>query len=239
MDPMIRFMNRKLSPHRRVAVVFASFLTVTACSGDDAQAKTSQGVSPAVTSAAESLAAVDTIDIRRLGYSEGSANAPVTVVEFSDFGCPFCAMFSRSTYPALKRDFVDTGAVRWVYIPFVMGNFRNGAEAARAGECAAEQDRFGDMKERIYAGQNAWRNSRRPAALFADLAAELGLDEGRFASCYREDRRGDRTRMNNRAADALRIRATPSFFINGRLVEGAVPEAQFRAILSRLAEGEE
>jgi protein-disulfide isomerase len=181
----------------------------------------------------------DTVDLRRIGYAEGADDAPVTVIEFSDFGCPFCAMFAQGSYPEIREEFIRDGRVRWIYVPFVMGTFRNGEQAARAGECAGEQNRFEAMKLRIYSGQNEWRNTRDADALFSTFAAEVGLDRNRFLSCYREDRRGDRTRAANRAASAVGIRATPSFLINGRLVEGALPLEQFRMILNRLAEAAE
>jgi len=180
-------------------------------------------------------AIADTIDLRKIGYSRGAEDAPVTVYEFSDFGCPFCGMFARGTYPGLHEEFVATGKVRWTYVPFVMGMFPNGAESARAAECAAEQGKFWEMHDLLYAKQNEWKASRSPERLYNGYARELGLDTGRFASCYREDRGGARTALNNRAADALRVRATPSFFINGRLVEGALPAEQFRQVLTSLA----
>jgi protein-disulfide isomerase len=218
-------------------------MLLAACSGDDARAESFDPPPAASASGVEATAAgagtpADTIDLRRIGYAQGASDAPVTVIEFSDFGCPFCALFSQGTYPELKRDFVDTGRVRWIYVPFVMGMFPNGAEAARAGECAADQDHFWEMKARIYAGQNEWKAARRPAELFAGYARDVGLDGERFTACYREDAGAERTRVNNRAADALRVRATPSFLINGRLVEGSLPSAQFRAILTRLVEQE-
>jgi protein-disulfide isomerase len=184
-------------------------------------------------------APADTIDLRRLGYDRGRADAPVVVVEFSDFGCPFCATFATSTYPALHREFVETGKVRWKYVPFVMGMFPNGAEAARAAECAAEQGKFWEMHDRLFAAQREWKRSGSPVGLFTGYAREIGLDAGRFGACYREDRGGGRTRANNRAADAARIRATPSFIVNGRLVEGALPLETFRQVLTAAAGGRE
>ena len=181
----------------------------------------------------------DTIDLRRLGYDRGRADAPVVVVEFSDFGCPFCATFATSTYPALHREFVATGKVRWKYVPFVMGMFPNGAQAARAAECAAEQGKFWEMHDRLFAAQREWKRSANPAGLFAGYARQAGADLPRFSSCYREDRGGGRTRAGNRAADAARIRATPSFIVNGRLVEGALPLETFRQLLSSAAGGAE
>jgi protein-disulfide isomerase len=218
-----------------------------ACGGDGARAETAGAGSDALSAApaanAEShdsdVAPADTIDLRRIGFGDGSEDAPVTVIEFSDFGCPFCAMFYTGTYPQLHAEFVRTGRVRWIFVPFVMGTFPNGAEAARAAQCAAEQDRFPEMKARIYAGQREWKASRDPARLFGEFADEVGLDRRRFASCFAEDRRGAFTHTNNRAADALGVRATPSFLVNGRLVEGALPLEQFRMILGRLSEGAE
>ena len=179
----------------------------------------------------------DTIDLRKIGYSRGAEDAPVTVYEFSDFGCPFCGMFARGTYPELHEEFVATGKVRWTYVPFVMGMFPNGAESARAAECAAEQEKFWEMHDLLYAKQNEWKASRSPERLVNGYAAELGLNADEFASCYREDRGGARTAINNRAADAHRDRATPSFFEDGRLVEGALPAEQFRQLLQAMAGG--
>jgi protein-disulfide isomerase len=179
------------------------------------------------------------VDLRSVGYDLGSADAPVVVVEFSDFGCSFCAMFARGTFPELHEEFVETGKVRWKYVPFVMGMFPNGDEAARAAECAGEQDKFWEMHDLLYAHQGEWRRGRDAAGFFASLAAQAELDRGKFASCYREDRRADRTRAANQAARAGGIRATPTFLIDGRRVEGALPAETFRQLLSAAVAGAE
>src|SRR5690606_38530672 len=168
----------------------------------------------------------DTIDLRTIGYARGAEDAPVKVYEFSDFGCPFCALFASGTYEELHAEFVETGLVRWTFVPFVMGMFPNGAEAARSAECAGEQDRFWEMHDLLYEAQSAWKATNDPERLFNELAGRSGLDAERFASCYRENRAGARTAVNNRAAAALHVRATPSFFVNGRLLEGAPPAEQ-------------
>lgn len=224
----------------RWALLPLVFGAVSACTGSDSE----EGIPTqdlAMARAAETAPAPvvqglgsDTIDLRKIGYSRGADDAPVTVYEFSDFGCPFCGMFARGTYPQLHEEFVAAGKVRWVYVPFVMGMFPNGAESARAAECAADQQEFWEMHDLLYEKQNEWKASRNPAQLYDGYARELGLDADRFAGCYREDEVGARTAINNRAADALRVRAIPSFFINGRLVEGALPEEQFRQILNAL-----
>jgi protein-disulfide isomerase len=182
----------------------------------------------------DAAAPADTIDLRKLGYARGSATASVTVYEFSDFGCPFCGSFALGTYPELHEEFVKTGKVRWVMVPFVTGMFPNGAEAARAAECAGEQEDFWPMHDLLFERQKEWKASRSPAALFQDYAGRLKLDAKRFSACYGEDRRAGRTALNNRAADAAGVRATPSFLVGGRLVEGALPAAQFRLLLNQL-----
>jgi hypothetical protein len=78
-----------------------------------------------------------------IGHDRGTDAAPVRVVEFSDFGCPYCGEFAREVHPALHREYVETGRVRWTYVPVVMGVFRNGGAAALAAECAAEQGEGG------------------------------------------------------------------------------------------------
>lgn len=215
-------------------------LTFAACGGGEVGEAPGTGelalAAPVEAAATPGEAApADTIDMRKIGYSRGAADAPITVYEFSDFGCPFCAMFATGTYPGLAEEFVKTGKVRWTYVPFVMGMFPNGAESARAAECAAEQEKFWEMHDLLFQTQKEWKASRGAEKLFNGYARQLGLDAGRFASCYREDRGAARTTMNNRAADALRVRATPTFFVNGRMVEGALPAEQFRRLLTTLA----
>jgi protein-disulfide isomerase len=175
----------------------------------------------------------DTINLREIGYYQGSPDAPVTVVEFSDFGCPFCAMFARGTYPTLYSEFIETGRVRWVYVPFASGNFRNGDDAERAARCAGAQEKFWEMKDLLYGGQRSWGRERRPEATFRSYAAQLGLDEERFDRCYGRDEVREALRASSRAAEALRIRATPSFLIDGQRIEGSVPLNRFRELLQR------
>jgi protein-disulfide isomerase len=167
------------------------------------------------------------------GYDRGDSRARVTVLEFSDFGCPYCARFAAETYPQLAREFVATGAVRWKYVPFVMGMFPNGTEAARAAECGADQgpQAFDRMHDRLFEEQDAWKRAADPERVFRAAAAAAGLDAGRFAACYASEAPDRRIRASNALADQLGVRATPTFFVNGAIVEGALPVEQFRSVL--------
>jgi protein-disulfide isomerase len=153
------------------------------------------------------------------------------MVDFSDFGCPYCASFSRETYPALAHEFIATGQVFYKYVPIGLGMFFNGKQAARASECAAEQGTFWPMHERLYARQDEWTHMLRALPLFRDEARGLGLDATAFARCYDTRATDGRTERAGIIAKRLGLRATPTFYVNGRAVEGALPLAQFRTLL--------
>lgn len=171
------------------------------------------------------------IDLTGVGYDVGDPAAPVVVVNFSDFGCPFCRSFARETYPTLEREYVRTGKVLFKYVPFVMGMFPNGQHAARAAECAADQGRFWSMHDSLYAQQAEWRKASAPESVFRRDVVALGLDRARFDACYASRDVHPRTRRANEIADDLGIRATPSFVVNDRPIEGALPIADFRRVI--------
>jgi len=176
------------------------------------------------------------IDLTGVGYDVGSTTAPVVLVNFSDFGCSYCASFSRETYPALAREFVATGKVFFKYVPFARGTFPNGKQAARASECAAEQGQFWAMHERLYARQRDWRNTLYALPVFSEEAHRLGLNEAAFTRCYETRVTDRRTEAASIIAKRLRIRATPTFYVDGRAIEGALPLAQFQAILRAIVQ---
>ncbi|HYD51065.1 MAG TPA: thioredoxin domain-containing protein, partial [Gemmatimonadaceae bacterium] len=98
-------------------------------------------------------------------------------------------------------------------------------------ECAGEQGRFRAMHDRLYERQHEWKGSGAPDALLAGYAAALQLDRSAFAACYARAAEHPRTARANQAAQALGVRATPSFLVGDRPIEGAPPLAQFRALI--------
>jgi protein-disulfide isomerase len=166
-----------------------------------------------------------------MGHGVGPEDAPIQIIEFSDFGCGYCRIFQEQTRPVLDEEYVATGKVRWTYVPFVLGMFPNGDAAAVASECAAEQGRFDPMRRRLYQDQQGWRGSQEPGPFFTQLAEEEGLDAERFAQCLEEDSAPSRIQENNRVGQSAGIRGTPAFFINGFPVNGAQPIDTFRDIL--------
>lgn len=184
---------------------------------------------------APAQAATQEPDLTGIGYDLGDPDAPVLVVEFGDFGCSACGRFARETWPRVLAELVETGRVRWKYVPFVLGAFPRAGDAARAGECAGAQDGFWPMHDRLYEEQGRWSRQRNPRATFVGYAESIGLDPADFERCYRENSRGARTEAANEAADAMGVRrsGTPTFFINGEIVVGAHPTDEFIAMIER------
>ncbi len=171
------------------------------------------------------------LDVASMGYDRGEASAPVKVMEVSDFGCGYCRRFHEETFPLLDEVYVRAGLVEWKFIPFVLGAFSNGLEAALAGECAGEQDGFFTMQGRLFREQSGWKNSDDPNPFFIAMAEEEGLDAQRFATCLANGWREGNVRANVRLGREMGVRGTPTFIVDGRPVSGAVPYDTFRDIL--------
>lgn len=175
------------------------------------------------------------LEVTGLGYALGRPDAPLHVVEFADMGCRECRRFAEETLPAIREEYIDTGRVYWQLIPYVSGLQPNGEEGSRAVECAAEQGAFWPMHDMLFARQTEWWTKMRPQRQYGRFAQELGLDDDRFGRCYRDRETVPRTERNTEAALAAGVRATPTFFVEGRWVLGALPVDLFREVLEQAA----
>ncbi len=170
------------------------------------------------------------LNVTNIGYDRGRATAPVVLIDLSDFACPYCGEFSRNTYPVIEREYVATGKVYFKYIPFIAGGFPNAVESTRAVECAADQGAFWPMLDGVYATQREWRPSRDPYPILA-AAAPASVDTSALRRCYDSHSTDARTGRASRLANDLGVRVTPSFLVDGRPVQGALPIAEFRKVL--------
>jgi protein-disulfide isomerase len=170
---------------------------------------------------------------------QGALDAPVTIVEFSDYQCPFCQRFFQETKPLIDQEYVDTGKVRFVYKDFPIDSIHAQARpAAEAAECAGEQGAYWAMHDRIFEGKDEWAENPDAAAIFKGYATELGLDTAQFDACFNEGVYAAEVQTDLEEGQRAGVTGTPAFFINGRKVEGAQPFSVFQQIIEDELSGE-
>ncbi len=167
----------------------------------------------------------------------GPEDAPVVIIEFSDFQCPFCKRFHASTLPQIIEEYVKPGKVRFVYRDFPLTRIHpNAGLAALAAECADEQGRFWPYHDRLFERQDEWGPSPNAQALFERYAEELGLNVEQFSACLSEQRYAEEVIKDLQDGVKYGVRGTPAFFINGRKLEGAHPFERFKALIDAALE---
>lgn len=168
-------------------------------------------------------------------HALGDPNAPITMVEFTDYQCPFCTRHFAETLPLLKQNFIDTGLVYYVIKDFPLTSIHPQAvKAAEAARCAGEQGGFVAMHEALFTSQSQWSGSPRASELFIELATALGLDQAEFSECLNSGRMETAVLADLEQGMSYGVSGTPAFFINGYLVSGALPYADFEAGLNRM-----
>jgi protein-disulfide isomerase len=142
----------------------------------------------------------------------GPADAVVTLVEFSDYECPFCVRHFTQTMPRLEQEFINTGKIRYVFKDFPIDQLHPAAiRAHEAGRCAAEQDRFWDMHRRLFSAPGTHGDE----ALLT-RAREVGLNVDSFRECLSSGRTTAAVRQAVSVAASLGANGTPSFFVGVR-----------------------
>ncbi|MFQ5409418.1 MAG: DsbA family protein [Anaerolineales bacterium] len=156
----------------------------------------------------------------------GVAGAPVTIIEFSDFECPFCGRFHDTTFTALLQRYPDQ--ILFVYRDFPLTSIHpNAQRAAEAAQCANEQGQFWAFHDLLFRNQQHLGN----ADLYTEAAQALSLEMDAFNECVANRRYEAEVTADYNAARALGITGTPTFFINGRPLVGAQPLEAFVSII--------
>jgi protein-disulfide isomerase len=171
--------------------------------------------------------------------SLGRADAPVTIVEFSDYQCPFCHKFYSTTLAALKKDYIDVGKVRYVFRDYPLEQLHSHArKAAEAAHCAGEQGKFWQMHDALFQNQGALDLPQ-----LAEHARSLGLDGPTFDRCLSSGRNAARVDRGLADGAAAGVEGTPGFVIGrtktddtveGTPIRGAQPLDTFRQIIEQL-----
>ena len=156
--------------------------------------------------------------------AKGAAKAAVTIVEFSDFECPFCAQVQDTLRQIMER---YGGEVRLVFKHLPSEGHRHSLAAARAAYCAGEQDRFWQFHDALFATRNL------SPEVFDEIGARLGLGREKFAACLSGEQSRTAVVKDIELARRYRIDSTPSFLINGKLVKGALAFVDFQNLIER------
>jgi protein-disulfide isomerase len=200
----------------------------------DAEAKAEQIASdsavtpPRATSVADSVVEqVDTtfhLVVTTGRPTRGPATAPVTIVEFTDYECPYCQEHFIKTLPLVLAQYGDR--VKYVVMNLPIPQLHPDAlGAAEAAECAADQGRFWEYHDRLFIESTLDRTT------LGDIAEQVHLDSAAFARCVDTRATAERVRDHMAQAKSLGVHSTPTFFVNGRIFHGAYPFEQFRPII--------
>ena len=164
-------------------------------------------------------------------YFKGEEDAPVTMIEFSDFQCPFCGRFFTQTLPLIQEQYINAGKVKFVYKDFPLESIHPMAlPAALAARCAGEQGKFWEYHDMIFENQALLSDS-----ILRQWASDLGLNTANFNSCLDSQKYLSEIRQDLQEGEAAGVRGTPGFLVNGQLISGAQPFSAFQqAIESQL-----
>lgn len=196
-------------------------------------------VAPENTAQAEPTTPAGPVEVDTEGaYSVGQADAPVVVVEFTDFQCPFCSRHFLETYPLIKADYVDTGKVRYVFMDFPLSNIHPQAQlASEAARCAGDQGAYVEMHDILFSRQGEWNGQASAGDIFAGYVAELDLDTETFNACLDSRQHEAAVLADLEKGAALGVNGTPAFFVNGNFISGAQPYEVFQQAIESALNG--
>jgi protein-disulfide isomerase len=222
----------------RISTLAAAALLTTATLATSACAQ-SPGNQPASGAAVNADSLVARADRERM---KGTESAQLTIVEVSDFQCPYCRQFATTTYRQIDSAYVRTGRARMVYINLPLSSHHNAFPAAEAAMCAGAQGKFWPMHDRLFGAQRDWSAATDAVQRFERMAQELELDMGAFRDCTQNDRTASIIVNDAMQAAGAGIQGTPAFILsspNGqRALSGAVSFEQFSQEVDALLGGQ-
>lgn len=173
-------------------------------------------------------------------FALGRSDAPLVMVEYTDYQCAFCNRFSTTTFPELKKRYIDTGKLRFISRDFPLDFHPHALKAAQATRCAGEQDKFWQMKDALMSN-----SARLTPELITSLARDAALDMAKFQACVDGGKYLTEIRDGIAVANSIGINGTPSFvigkvagdYLEGILVVGAQPFASFDGMFKQMQPG--
>ncbi|MBI4995227.1 thioredoxin domain-containing protein [Candidatus Peregrinibacteria bacterium] len=166
------------------------------------------------------LSADETAKLLDTNSVKGDLDAAISLVEFSDFQCPFCARFAANTISQVDENYAKSGKVKIAFRDYPLDFHKNAAPAALAARCAGEQGKFWEMHDVIFAKQSEWSGEVESALKFKLYAKQLGLDVKKFNGCFDSKKYIGEIQKDLIAGIAAGIEGTPGSFINGKEIAG-------------------
>jgi protein-disulfide isomerase len=167
----------------------------------------------------------------------GSDKAPVTIVEYASLGCPHCAHFQEATFPELKKRYIDTGKVRYILRDFPLDEVS--AVAFVFAHCAGngDKDKYYSMVDTLFHQQQQWYISK-PVPPLTAIAKQAGFTEEKFKACVANQKAWDAMEsVRQRAVSQFKVQSTPTFFVNGTPVVGAVSIEEMAKVIDPYLKG--
>lgn len=165
------------------------------------------------------------VEVAAVGPSKGPTGAPITIVEFSDYECPYCSKAEQTV-----KDLLDAypGKIRLVYRDFPLPNHKQAPKASEAAHCADDQGKFWELHAKLFAA-----DGKLALTDLKGYAREIGLDGARFDRCLESGEKAKVVDSHRKAGEAVGVTGTPAFFVNGRLLSGAQPLENFKAVVDK------
>jgi len=187
--------------------------------------------------------AVDATAVMKLGDRDailGNANAPVTLIEYGDYQCPFCTQFFSTTMPQILTNYINAGKVRMVFRNFAFLGPESNAAAA-AAECAEDQNQLWAYHDALYSAKisdeqkgGSENDGFYNRALFLKLAGQTKLNVAAFTTCLDSNKYAAQIQSERTTAGTMGVDSTPNFFVNGSQIQGAQPYSVFRQVIDPL-----
>jgi protein-disulfide isomerase len=212
---VVKSAKKRSGPNRAFYIIIA--VVAIGGIGGLTYASTRSGAGPVASQYDSTLAPV-----KSEGYAIGNPSAPVEVTEFGDFECPACGAFATITEPDVRKNFVETGKIRWRFIDFPLNMHLNTWNASRAAACADEQGKFWAYHDLLYATQDRWNGetTHNPDKIMKQLGQQIGLNTDQFDKCVDTKATQAKIQAHLKLGNDRQIEQTPTFFIGGTRVAG-------------------
>lgn len=226
-------MNQEQSRAIPVAIIIAGLIIGVAIYFRPASSPSQQQASPSQTKETKVKASAEAENLLKVGpndYVLGNPKADITIVEFGDFQCPFCRRFFSTTEKELIEKYLKTGKAKFIWRDFAFLG-QESLDAAQASRCAGEQGKFWEYHNYLFEKQNGENRGAFSVPNLKQFAGELGLNTAEFSTCLDSRKYLTAVEKETSLAKELGVNGTPTTFINGKMIVGALPFSSFESAI--------